>query len=44
MRPFWARAAGRVQFRADFGPGRTELRAGLALEAPEVAVSEAMFF
>jgi hypothetical protein len=37
-------AAGHAHFRADFGQGRTELTAGLALFAPEVALSEAMFF
>ena len=37
-------AAGQAHFRADFGQGRTELTAGLALLAPEVALSEAMFF
>ena len=44
MRPFRIWAAGRAQFRADFGQGRTELMAGLALLAPEAALSEAMFF
>ncbi|MEY3609464.1 MAG: hypothetical protein RLZZ447_2252, partial [Verrucomicrobiota bacterium] len=37
-------AAGQAHFRADFGQGRTELTAGLALLAPEMALSEAMFF
>lgn len=37
-------AAGQAHFRADFGLGQTELTTGLALLAPEVALSEAMFF
>jgi len=37
-------AAGQALFRADFGLGRTELTSGVALLAPEVALSEAMFF
>jgi hypothetical protein len=37
-------SAGHAHFRADFGVGRTELTTGLGLLAPEVALSEAMFF
>jgi len=37
-------AAGQAHFRAGFGVGRTDLTTGLALLAPEVALSEAMFF
>jgi hypothetical protein len=37
-------AAGHARFQADFGLGRTELTTGLALLAPEAALSEAMFF
>jgi hypothetical protein len=37
-------AAGQAHFWADFGLGRTELTTGLALLAPEMALSEAMFF
>jgi hypothetical protein len=37
-------AAGQARFRADFGGGPTELTTGLAWLAPEVALSEALFF
>lgn len=37
-------AAGQGRFEADFGLGRTELTAGASLLAPELALSEAMFF
>jgi hypothetical protein len=37
-------ANGQAVFEADFGAGRTTLSAGVSLLAPEVALSEAMFF
>jgi len=37
-------ATGHAVFEADFGSGRTNLPAGVSLLAPEVALSEALFF
>ena len=37
-------ATGQALFEADFGGGRTSLSAAVSLLAPEIALSEAMFF
>ena len=37
-------ATGQALFEADFGSGRTSLSAAVSLLAPEIALSEAMFF